>query len=232
MNVILWAAVGLAVIVAAYVTFFTAKPICSVTIYGLNKENFVKHKKPYKGYLKKTRNKGNEKTIYWFEIRGNGQKYTWRPIQYNEFVTTSDGKRHVTLAHLGLNDFRILNPVMNHYKYQKEANGLYRRKSQKSLSFEVYTEEDQYFLADVYDELDELYKRKEGWWEQIKPFATIAVVGLVCLLLIWSTADKVLKTSENNEKTTNIMVDFLEKRTSRQVDENTEVTQNIDKGGG
>jgi hypothetical protein len=226
MNIYIWAAAIILLGVAVYRTVFSEKPICSVTIYELNKGNFVRHKSNYNGYIRKARNKGNDKTIYWFEIRGQGKKWSWRPIQFHEYITTDKGKKHVTMAWLGGNDFRVINPKVAKHKFLKLKNGDFKRMPQKSIKFEVYTEEDQYFLSDIYDELDELYKRKGNWWDQVKPFATIAIVGIIALMIIWVTADKVMKSSENVAETRSWMQDLFEGRLESNPDDRTKVTTN------
>lgn len=230
MNQLILISAAVMVIIAIYVTFFTGKPMCSVTIYGLNKGAFVKHEKRYGGFLKKTRNKSKDKTIHWFEIKEKklfgGKKFNWRPIAFHEFITTSRGKKHVTLAWLGGNDFRVINPEVNLFKYIPVEKNVYKRVKKKSLKFSVYTEEDQYFLADIHDELSELYKRKEDWFEKLKPYIIIGITVIGCLLLIASTSKNVLQASENNQNASSWIVGYFETKLSKSPDSKTTITTN------
>jgi hypothetical protein len=232
-NLIIWSLAVILAIYAAYRKWFKKDNfIAVVDMFHLDGEGqFIRDMTPFKAYKKSFRSKEGEKTIHWIEIVGKKKKYLWRPIKFNETITTLMGNRYCALAWLGNNDFRLLSPKINKFKFTKLENGTYKKEKDENYSLEMINEEDHYFLAEMYETLNSLYALQESWFDKyVKPHIAIMLVGMICLLIVFGTSKDVKEMSQANletAKTTKSMFQSaLDKLTQTKVDDNTVKTSN------
>jgi hypothetical protein len=215
MNYWIIGAAVVALIVAFVLSLGKKKAFCTASIFETMNKVYVKHDGVYNCHVKTGTNQSKEKRIYWTEITKQGgiiddikeylgmtKPMLWRPINHKDTISTKGGKRHINLLWLGKNDFRVMKPHVTDWeiidiKDKALDVSVARVKKQQNINLEVIDDEDHYFLASIYDQLDTIYRKQNDLWDNIKPFILPALIMFCCIIAIYLTAKT---NSESGEK--------------------------------
>jgi len=242
MNWYIWGGVILCILLLLFSKVGKKRPYCTATLWEYINGAYIKHDIFYECYIQKMRNNSGDKTIYWTEIiapqsfiKGllsfliKPKTLLWRPINHKDITSTKQGSRHINLLWLGKNDFRIMKPNMTKFKYVPLDDGrTYKREFSKSLELEIMNDEDHYFLAEVYDQIEMIYKKKEGLMDMIKPYIPLAIIAIACIIMVYASGKNMSEMSTNMNAVEEKRISFEERFmgymgniTGQKIDENT-----------
>lgn len=228
MNVLIWVAVGIALLVAGYYKFIIQrKSDISITIYEDRGNIFIKHKNDYPGKFKKVSNNETGRTIRWLEIKGINR--FWIIPNSKDLNQSTTGKKNLTLAWFGGNNFRVIKPKLKKFKYikaGKSKNGeiLFRKVPTETAQFEILTEDYKFIDYELDETLDQIYQKKQSLFDKLKPYYTISAIVLVAIMAMYITAKQNTTTSENNLNTGQILANAIQGVSEKNIDQNTQVS--------
>lgn len=232
-NFLSWRMIIWYVVIAAgsyiiYDKFFKKKAYCFARLTERIGEQYVEHSKLYPVYLKRSKQDDNLTTVKWTFI--DGIKQHWRMPTNKEMKRDNQGRRFIHLIWYGGNQFRVCH--FNDFRYNITGKQVIENKTQyiadkvEDNVVDILPDDMKMISRIMDDDLNQLYKN-ESIWDLLKPYMTLAIVGLVCVMMVYLTTNSLSSYSAQQEKSSNMFVSAIDKFTNvvstTKVDSNTEI---------
>tara|TARA_Y100000310_G_scaffold339572_1_gene432649 strand:- start:18351 stop:19058 length:708 start_codon:yes stop_codon:yes gene_type:complete len=231
-TVIIWSLAFAGFAFAVYYRFFlVGKPNCSIELWELRGDTLLKHPKEYKGFFKKLQNVSGTKSVRWMFI--GGIKRNWLIPKGNYFNPTTSGKRHLILLWLGSNHFEVMRAKFRRKKYLRiKGTENYKQVGCDMPEMTIIPQDLRYSESELEDTLENIYIKKKGLLEQLKPYYALGMIALVFIIMMYMVSKTVTDASEKTSTTAEWLQKAIEGVSTKRVDDNTVVKQDISKKGG